>query len=352
MHEKFMQRAIELARLGSGKVLTNPLVGCVIVHNDLIIGEGWHKEYGDNHAEVNAIASVKNKALLPESTLYVTLEPCCHVGKTPPCADLIIKSGIKQVVIALEDPFHLVAGKGIEHLIQNGVSITLGICANEAKDLIVKFTTYHTQKRPYVILKWAQTINGFLSPDASKVAAEVFEEKRHITGKVVQTLVHKLRTYEDAIFVGTNTASFDNPALNARQYPGKSPLRIVIDKELRLPKNLKLFDQSQPTLVLTSKVKQNQPNLNYLTLDFSKDWFKPFLDYLYEAKICSLIVEGGNILLSYFLSNKFFDEALVLTSLKSLEDGIESPKIRAELVAQETIDSVIISKYKNDFSNT
>jgi diaminohydroxyphosphoribosylaminopyrimidine deaminase/5-amino-6-(5-phosphoribosylamino)uracil reductase len=349
MDQLYMQRCLELARLGSGNVAPNPLVGSVIVFNNQIIGEGWHQKVGFSHAEVNAIASVSevNKPLIKLATLYVNLEPCAHFGKTPPCVDLIIASGIPKVVIGMLDPNPLVAGKGIEKLRNAGIEVIIDVLKDECHLLNKRFIKGITLKKPYVILKWAQTANGFLSPDASKITKEEFEQQRHITGKLVQKLVHKWRTQEDAIMVGTNTALTDNPALNNRAWEGRSPARVVLDKSLRLPSTLKIFDGSQKTFVLNASLNKETENLVYLKLNFEEDWFSEALQKLYIQGVSSLVVEGGAQLLNHILSNGLWDEAIIFYSKSHLADGIKAPNIRGKLFFQEDLGQVALSQYLN-----
>jgi diaminohydroxyphosphoribosylaminopyrimidine deaminase/5-amino-6-(5-phosphoribosylamino)uracil reductase len=338
-----MQRCIELAQNGSGTVSPNPLVGCIIVHDNAIIGEGWHMKYGEAHAEVNAINSVKQKHLLQASTLYVNLEPCNHYGKTPPCADFIIEHQIKKVVIGMIDPFEKVAGKGIQKLKDAGIAVEAGILEEECKFLNRRFIKYVNKQRPYIILKWAQTFNGYIAPDATKISAEEFEIQRHITDRIVQRLVHKWRTQEDAIMVGTNTALFDNPALNAREWTGRNPTRIVLDRTLRLPIDLKLFDKSEPTIVFTSVQKESEKNLTYIQLDFEKNWLNQMLNKLYKLKIQSVVIEGGTQLLNAVITDKIWDEAIIFTSSKTINEGIKAPLIFGNKIQQEDIDGIIMN---------
>ncbi len=338
-----MQRCLELAQNGVGSVSPNPLVGCVIVYDNKIIGEGWHKQLGEAHAEVNAIDSVKDKSLLAESTLYVNLEPCNHFGKTPPCANLIIEHKIKKVVIGMVDPFEKVAGQGIKKLKDAGIDVEVGILEEDCKFLNRRFIKFVTQQKPYVILKWAQTWNGFIAPDANKISAEEFEIQRHITDRIVQKLVHKWRTQEDAIMVGTNTALLDNPALNAREWKGRNPARIVLDRNLRLPFNLKLFDKSEPTIVFTELKKESEHNLTFIQLNFEKNWLNEMLNELYKLNIHSVVIEGGSQLLNAVIDNKIWDEAIIFTSPKTINDGIKGPLIYGNKIQQENIDGVVMN---------
>lgn len=291
-----MLRALHLAEIGRGSVSPNPMVGCVIVHNDVIIGEGWHKKYGDWHAEVNAVNSVKDKTLLAEATAYVTLEPCSHFGKTPPCADLLVKHYLKKVVICNYDPFPLVAGKGIQKLLDAAIEVVTGVLEEKGRQLNARFFTVVEKKRPYIILKWAETTDGF-------IAGENFEQIK-ISNLLSHKLSHKWRSEEDAIMVGTNTALHDNPRLNVREWTGRNPVRIVIDRNNRLPKNLHLFDDSVKTLILSD----------------------PFTWEEYQKeKIQSIIIEGGTQLLKSFIEADLFDEIRVFRGSKQLKKGILAP---------------------------
>lgn len=342
-----MQRCLDHARNGAGSVSPNPMVGCVVVHNGSIIGEGWHKAFGGPHAEVHAINSVKEKSLLAASTLYVNLEPCAHHGKTPPCASLIIASGIKEVVIGCLDPNPLVAGKGVAMLQQAGVKVRVGVLEKESIFLNRRFI--HQQKTgfPYVILKWAQTSNGYLAPDATRMSPEQFEEERHITGFTVQKLVHRWRTEEDALLVGTNTALWDNPALNARAWTGRPPLRAVIDRNLRLPAGLKIFDQSQPTVIFNQHRHEIINATSWVRIDFNGNWHLELLQYLSGRGIQSLIIEGGSQLLQHFIGNEVWNEAQIFISPKIIKEGVEAPHIHGRLLATDNIDDVMFYHYLN-----
>jgi diaminohydroxyphosphoribosylaminopyrimidine deaminase/5-amino-6-(5-phosphoribosylamino)uracil reductase len=291
-----MLRALQLAEIGRGNVSPNPMVGCVIVHNDLIIGEGWHKKYGDWHAEVNAVNAVTDKSLLSEATAYVTLEPCSHFGKTPPCADLLVKHQLKRVVICNFDPFPLVAGKGIKKLQEAGIEVVTGVLEEKGRALNARFFTVVEKHRPYIILKWAESEDGF-------IAGENFEQIK-ISNSLSHKLSHKWRSEEDAIMVGTNTALFDNPKLNVREWTGKNPVRIVIDKNARLPKNLHLFDGSIKTIIMSNPTQFEELN---------------------QEKIQSIIVEGGTKLLQSFIDAQLFDEIRVFRSQNQLRKGVLAP---------------------------
>jgi diaminohydroxyphosphoribosylaminopyrimidine deaminase/5-amino-6-(5-phosphoribosylamino)uracil reductase len=314
--ELYMQRALELAEFGRGKVSPNPMVGCVIVHNDKIIGEGYHQKYGQAHAEVNALNAVKNQELLAEATVFVTLEPCSHFGKTPPCANLLVEKKVKRVVIAAFDTNPLVGGKGIQILKEAGIEVQTGLLGKEARFQNKRFFTQIEKKRPYVILKWAQTADGF-------VAREDYSSK-WITNSSSRQLVHKWRAEEDAIMVGKNTARYDDPALNVRDWVGKNPLRLVIDSRLELPNSLKLFDEAVPTICYNIQKAEVKGTLEYVKL---RDGFeiKDILEDLYQRNIQSLIIEGGSYLLNKFLASELWDEARVFTSSNKFGGGIAAP---------------------------
>ncbi|MFN6341265.1 MAG: bifunctional diaminohydroxyphosphoribosylaminopyrimidine deaminase/5-amino-6-(5-phosphoribosylamino)uracil reductase RibD [Bacteroidota bacterium] len=348
-HELYMQRCLDLAQNGAGYVSPNPLVGCVITHGDKIIGEGWHRKFGEAHAEVNAIRSVENKALLKTSTLYVNLEPCSHHGKTPPCAELIVESGIPRVVMGMKDPYHEVAGTGIARLQKAGIDVTVGVLEEQCHWLNRRFIHFVTQKKPYVFLKWAQTQDGFIAPDASKLTQQQFEEKRHITGFIVQKLVHRWRTEEDAILVGTRTAITDNPALNTRAWNGRNPVRITMDKNLRIPLTAKLYDGSQPTVVFTDKKTPIAANalVTYRIIDFSKNIWPQILTDLYEQGIQSLIVEGGLHTLQSIINSHCWNEIQRFTTPATLLEGIAAPAFHGRLVSESSIDKSTLTVYIN-----
>lgn len=344
--EQYMLRCLELAQLGAGRVSPNPLVGCVIVYQGKIIGEGWHQIYGGPHAEVNAIASVSDQTLLPQATVYVNLEPCSHFGKTPPCADLLIKHNVKEVVVGMIDPFAAVSGSGIQKLKHANISVRVGVLEEECRELNKRFITFHTQKRPYIILKWAQTADGKLAPDRLKMSEELFTQKRQITGEVVRILVHKWRGAEDAILVGTNTVLTDNPQLNTRAYPGKNPVRITFDRNGRLPSNLQLLDGTQPTVIFTknhSKIPENQ--VEYETIDFSQPVWCQIFAALHARNIQSVIIEGGAVTLNSLLVEGLWDEAQVFQSTAVLGEGIDAPRISAQPIAQFSIDQTHLMIY-------
>ena len=338
-----MARALELAESGAGNVAPNPMVGCVIVHKGKIIGEGYHQKFGKAHAEVNAINSVKNKELLPESTLYVTLEPCSHFGKTPPCADLIIREKIPEVVIGTVDPFDKVAGKGIKKLRDSGCRVITGVFEEECRELNRRFFTYHQKKRPYIILKWAQTADGFIDIDRK---VEFFGQPTWITNEISRIVVHKIRSEEDAILVGTNTVQKDNPSLTVRVWSGRNPLRVVLDRTLRLSKDVELFDQKVPTLVYTSFQKESLPNLEYQKIFFDKNPIEQILEDLYKRKILSLIVEGGREVLNSFISRNLWDEAHLFIGQKLFYKGIPAPKLPGTPQYSDDLDETSFHVYR------
>ena len=347
IHEKYINRCIQLAQQGFGRTYPNPVVGSVIVHNDRILGEGWHQKAGEPHAEVNAVNAVKDKNLLQTSTIYVSLEPCSHYGKTPPCSDLIIASGIKKVVIGTVDPFAAVAGKGIKKLMDAGCEVRVGVLEKECQELNKRFFTYHTKKRPYIILKWAETQDKFLAP----LPQESAERKPvWITGKYSRQLVHKWRSEEQAILVGTNTAVADNPQLNTRLWHGHNPVRIVLDKSLRIPTNSHLFDGSVKTIIFTEKVPEERgaKNVIFEALNFEDDLPKQICEALYRHEIQSVIIEGGRKTLQTFIDAQMWDEARIFTGKPHFQEGIKAPDIAGNLVAEEQVGDDHLKIYLND----
>lgn len=319
---KYMQRCIELAKLGERRVAPNPMVGCVIVHNNKIIGEGFHRIYGGAHAEVNAIASVRNIELLKESTLYVNLEPCAHYGKTPPCSDLIIEKQIPKVVIGTVDPYAEVAGKGIEKLKKEGIKVTVNVMIDKCLELNRRFFTFHKEKRPYIILKWAQTADGYVDVDRTK---DEFGQPTWITNEMARIAVHKQRSTESAIFIGTETAHKDNPSLTLRDWHGKQALRIVSDRNRRLSAELALFDGKAETYVICNSEYTDERKTNYIKIDPNGNVIESLMRYLFEHNVLSLIVEGGPKMLQSFIDLKLWDEAHVYTGQLSFYNGIKAP---------------------------
>ncbi|SHF52811.1 diaminohydroxyphosphoribosylaminopyrimidine deaminase [Mariniphaga anaerophila] len=331
-----MKRCLALARLGAGNVAPNPMVGSIIVCRGKIIGEGFHQKYGEAHAEVNAINAVQNPELLQESTLFVTLEPCAHQGLTPPCSDLIVKKQIPRVVIGTVDPFSKVAGRGIEKLRNAGIEVEIGVLEKECRDLNKRFFTFHEKKRPYVILKWAQTLDGFIDVNRGR---NEFGEPTWITGDLALRLVHKIRSEESAVLVGTNTAEKDNPSLTVRHWSGKNPTRVLLDKNLRLPQNLNLFDGSVQTLVFNSKKQEQNNQIEWVKIDFEKEITHQILEELHHRKILSVVVEGGKQMLESFISQSLWDEAHIFIGDKFFYDGISAPKIQGILTQSEMLNN-------------
>ena len=323
--EKYMQRCIELAQLGAGNVSPNPMVGAVIVCDGNIIGEGYHEQYGKAHAEVNAVNQVlaefdNAEDLLKKSTIYVSLEPCAHYGKTPPCADLIIKHQIPKVVVGCRDPFDQVNGKGIEKLQAAGVEVVNGVLEAECQWLNRRFFTRVKKQRPYIILKWAQTNDGFFAPaDNSQL---------WITGEESRRLVHKWRSEEDAILIGKNTAAIDDPKLNTRFWPGKSPKRVVIDRRLELGHHLNIYDQSVETLIFNEVKTDIKGKIKYIALeDFDRFVPQYILFQLYLQDLQSVIIEGGVHTLNSFIEAGLWDEARIFTGQAILVQGTKAPCI-------------------------
>ncbi|OSZ81608.1 riboflavin biosynthesis protein RibD [Chitinophagaceae bacterium IBVUCB2] len=353
-----MQRCLELAAKGAGNVAPNPLVGGVLVHGDRIIGEGWHQRYGEAHAEVNCINSVseENKKLITSSTLYVSLEPCAHFGKTPPCADLIIKHKIPRVVIGCRDPFIEVNGKGIEKLQAAGVEVENGILEEECKVLNKRFFTFHTKQRPYIILKWAETADGKIAASQNSSARETLgsghfkpevEQRLFISNEYSNRLVHQWRSEEAAILIGTNTARLDNPELTTRLWPGKSPVRLVLDMNLRLPNSLKIFNGEVSTIIFNSVKQEEKENLLYYKLQKDNSVVSQLMNALYQLKIQSVLVEGGTKVLQSFIDEGLWDEArLIKNEDLIINSGLAAPTLsKAEKVSEQKIHSDKIEVY-------
>jgi diaminohydroxyphosphoribosylaminopyrimidine deaminase/5-amino-6-(5-phosphoribosylamino)uracil reductase len=323
--EKYMQRCLDLALMGHGNTFTNPMVGAVLVYNGTIIGEGYHRKYGEQHAEANAINSVRDKYLLKKSTLYVNLEPCSHSGKTPPCSELIIKNNISRIVIGTIDPNSIVSGKGVKKLRDHGVEVITGVLAAEAVKLNKSFFTYYNKKRPYIILKWAQSNDGFIDIDRN---SKHKDEISWISNKTSRILVHKWRSEEHSILVGTTTALLDDPHLNTRYWTGNNPVRIVLDRSLRLPGTLKLFDGTLKTLVFTEKDAISSDNKEYIRVDFNVRLLEQVLNTLYKREIQSVIVEGGKMLIESFIRSNLWDEARIFIGNIGFRSGINAPEMK------------------------
>lgn len=334
--EKYMARCLYLAKLGMSHTAPNPMVGAVIVHKDTIIGEGYHQKYGSPHAEPNAIHSVKDKSLLKESTIYVSLEPCSHWGKTPPCADLIVKTGIPKVVIATLDPNPKVSGQGVKILKNAGIEVSTGILAKEAQELNKNFICYFTKKRPYITLKWAQTADGFID----KVRKQQAEKPLKISNPVTEILVHKLRAENMAIMAGTNTLLLDNPSLTLRKWAGKSPIRIATDRYGKIPHNFNIKSGKEVTYIFTEKQPETIENTEFIKINFDNDDIDQIIDYLYNKNINSLLVEGGTQLINSFLKKNLWDEINIEISPLEIKNGIAAP----EYDFKNIIDARIIDK--------
>lgn len=351
-----MRRCIELAKKGIGTTRPNPSVGAVIVYEGKIIGEGYTSPYGGPHAEVNAIRSVKDETLLKEATIYVTLEPCSHFGKTPPCADLILEKQIPNVVIGTVDTHSVVAGKGIQRLKENGVQVVVGVLEDACKQHHKRFFTVQNKKRPYIILKWAETIDGFIAPLEKKTNRPIW-----ISNNYSKQLVHKLRAEEHAILVGNNTVLDDNPKLNVRTWSGENPIRILIDPSLKVSGNYSILDGTISTLVITEKQRTESEIKKYQStyidknneiqiqqIDFSNNVAKQISDVLYQNNIQSVIIEGGAKTLQTFIDASIWDEAYVFVGKNKFYEGIKAPRINIKPSTTQQIKNDLLSVYFND----
>ncbi len=334
-----MARCLQLAKLGEGNVAPNPMVGTVLVHDNKIIGEGYHKKYGEVHAEVNCVNSVKDedKSFIAKSTLYVSLEPCSHFGKTPPCVDLIIENKITKVVIGCKDVFKEVAGRGIKKLQDAGIEVILGILENECIDCNKRFFTFHNKFRPYIILKWAQSVNGKIASSNKRI---------FVSNDYTNRLVHKWRSEEASILVGTNTARIDDPSLTTRLWQGKNPVRIIIDKDLKLP-SLKIFNGEAKTIIYNTVKNDTDQNLFYIRLQ-KENFLEELIHSLFEMNIQSVLVEGGIKTLQSFIDTGSWDEARVITNTEMIiENGIAAPEMKNfVLQKQEKYFSDKVNYYK------
>ena len=318
-HEDFMHRCLDLARLGGIAVAPNPMVGCVLVKNGLVIGEGYHQKFGEAHAEVNAIASVQDTAAIEGATAYVSLEPCAHFGKTPPCSNLLIEKKVAHVVIATKDPNPKVAGKGIERLQKAGIQVTVGVLEDAARELNKRFFSFYEKQRPYVTLKWAQTKDGFLD----KLRGDNEKGINWITGEEARALVHHWRSQEMSILVGKHTALNDNPSLTVRDVAGQNPIRILIDSQLQVKNDLSLFSEAAPTLIF-NRIKNDQTDgIEWIKIKETST--KLILEELYKRGIHSVMVEGGSRTLQYFIIDNVWDEAFVLVGDLKFEQGVKAP---------------------------
>lgn len=334
--ELYMQRCLELAKMGMGKVSPNPMVGCVIVCDGKIIGEGYHQKIGEAHAEVNAINAVFNNYgdqaanLLKQATAYVNLEPCAHFGKTPPCADLLVKHQLKKVVIGNTDPFAGVNGKGIEKLKNGGIIVETGISAKKCSFFNRRFFTRVQQQRPFIILKWAQTANGYFAPTTAA--------QQWISGPLAKQLTHQWRAEEDAILVGKNTALIDNPQLTARLVDGKNPIRLIIDKQLSIPQSHHIYNQAAKTIIFNEVKTAVVENIHFVQLEDMHFYLAQKIAFqLYLMDIQSVIIEGGAQLLEQFISAKLWDEARLFTSSNTWETGLKAPLLEGKLIEETSI---------------
>lgn len=343
IHEKYIRRCITLAKNGKGLTYPNPMVGCVVVCNNKVIGEGWHKKAGEPHAEVNAINSVKDTSLLSKSTVYVSLEPCSHFGKTPPCSHLLVKHQIKEVIIGTIDFNAKVLGRGISYLQEHGCNVTVGVLEEECKELNKRFFTYHTKKRPYIILKWAQTKDGFIG--LNKTLAK--RNPIWISNSYSKQLVHKQRAIEQAILVGVTTVKKDNPSLTTRSWSGSNALRIVIDKNLQTPSNSFVFNTDATAIIFNSVKNKKTANTSFIKIDFSTDVVPQILTILHQKEIQSLIVEGGAKTLQYFIDASMWDEAYVYESDSVFKEGVKAPNIEKTPITVKPIVTDILKRYKN-----
>jgi diaminohydroxyphosphoribosylaminopyrimidine deaminase/5-amino-6-(5-phosphoribosylamino)uracil reductase len=348
-NEKYIARCIELARNGLGTSYPNPLVGSVIVYDNKIIGEGWHRRAGEPHAEVNAINSVKDKSLIKKATIYVSLEPCSHFGKTPPCCDFIIKNKIPNVVVGTVDPNVKVAGNGIKKLIEAGVKVTVGVLEDECNELNKRFFTFHQKKRPYIILKWAESQDGYIAPDATFRKKLNHNEKKPvwITSPYSRQLVHKWRSEEQAILVGTQTVIDDNPKLDVRNWTGNNPIRLVLDTNNRIPSNSHIFDNQAETIIFTKIIGNiDKEKLIFDIIGFGKNIASQLAEAMHRHQIQSVIIEGGRQTLQTFIDANLWDEARIFSGNTIFTQGISAPTLpesygKKKLIGQ---DELIISR--------
>ncbi len=338
--EIYMQRCIDIAKKGIRAVAPNPMVGCVLVVEDKIIGEGYHELYGEAHAEVNAINNVSNQNLLKSATLYVSLEPCSHTGKTPPCCDLLIQKGIKKVVVGTKDPNPLVGGKGIEKLKNSGIEVSEGILKDQCLELNKRFFTFHEKQRPYVTLKWAQTLDGFLD----QIRKDGEQKINWISEPETKTLVHKWRSEEQSILVGRNTITNDNPSLTVRDYGGMNPIRLVIDSQLQISGNLNIYSKDAPTIVFNRVKDKKENNVEWIKIKETST--SNILEELYRRGIQSVFVEGGSRTLQYFIIDNLWDEARVIVGQKYFKEGYKAPIINKVPIKSMPFGKDMIHYYK------
>ena len=338
--EFYMKRCLELAKKALGKTYPNPLVGSVIVHDGKIIGEGFHQKAGENHAEIKAIYSVENNELLKESTIYVSLEPCSHFGKTPPCANRIAEIGFKKVVIGTLDSHVKVNGKGVEILGKAGIEVVSGILEKESRELNKRFFTFHEKKRPYLILKWAQSADGFLDKD--------FKTTK-ISNGLVKQFVHTLRSEEHSILVGTQTALSDHPSLTTREISGRNPVRILIDFDLKVPRDARIYNEDAPSLIFNSKKNEVAGNVKFIKVE-KENFLENLMQKLYEEQIQSVIIEGGRFTLQKFIDRNLWDEAIIIKNENlNVESGTKAPEFNFKPYNVEDFRDNVIEFFRNKF---
>ena len=322
IESKFMNKCIALAKQGLGNTYPNPLVGSVVVYKGEVIGSGWHQKSGEAHAEVHSIRHVSDRSLLADSTLYVNMEPCNHYGKTPPCTDLIIQSGIRHVVIGMQDPFEKVNGSGIQKLRHAGVRVDVGIESAACRELNKRFITTIEKQRPYIILKWAETLDRFIAPKTKTTNEPVW-----ISNLLSRTLAHQWRAEEQSILIGKQTALDDNPALTTRLHKGSSPIRLLIDPKEEVDRKAKVFNPDQKVIVFTANKSRTEAHIEYVAIDFSANGLQQILSTLFQKGIQSILVEGGSITLQHFIDSGLWDEARVITGREKFVEGITAPNI-------------------------
>lgn len=326
--EQMMHRCLQLAALGKGNVAPNPMVGAVIVHNEKIIGEGYHQQFGEAHAEVNAVNSVDNQEILSECTIYVSLEPCSHFGKTPPCADLLVEKNFKRVVVGTLDAHAKVFKKGIKRLEDHGIDVTVGVCEAECLELNRAFFTFHEKKRPYVLLKWAQTKNGLLDNSEGKQG-----EVSWISSRETQVKVHGWRNEYQSILVGKNTVLNDDPSLTIRAVKGKNPIRIVLDSQNEIPSNATVKDSNVQTIVFNKEKEGNENGVQYIQLNDLNP--QHILESLFKQQIQSVLIEGGGSVLQSFIDANLWDEARIITGNTNFSSGTQAPNIEGQKIREE-----------------
>ncbi|QOW09022.1 bifunctional diaminohydroxyphosphoribosylaminopyrimidine deaminase/5-amino-6-(5-phosphoribosylamino)uracil reductase RibD [Kaistella flava (ex Peng et al. 2021)] len=337
-HEIYMQRCIDLAKKALGKTYPNPLVGCVIVHNDEIIGEGFHEKAGQPHAEINAINSVKNPELLKESTIYVSLEPCAHFGKTPPCANKIVEISFRKVVIGTLDSHDKVNGKGKQIIEDAGIEVISGVLEKECQELNKRFFTFHQKHRPFIILKWAESGDGFLDKDFKPT---------QIGNPLTKQFVHQLRSQEHAILVGTNTALIDNPSLTTREIVGRNPVRILIDFDLKVPTDFNLYNDEAETIVFNSVKETVEGNITFIKIE-KENFLENLMKKLVEQQIQSVIIEGGRFTLQQFIDQNLWDETMIIKNENlQLLNGTKAPEFNFEKFETKQFRDNTIEFYKN-----